>query len=56
MSIKETPCRFCDNRKVGCHSNCDLYKEWKEELSQYNEKIRISRKASYVNRRGKYQQ
>lgn len=24
------PCMGCEKRKVGCHSACDEYKEWKE--------------------------
>ena len=48
MSIKETPCRFCESRKVGCHTNCEKYTEWKEELVKHNEKIREARRAEYM--------
>lgn len=26
------PCYQCMNREVGCHSNCEKYMEWKNEL------------------------
>jgi len=25
-----SPCRTCEKRKVGCHSNCEEYQQWKE--------------------------
>ena len=27
----ENSCYGCTKRKVGCHSNCEDYKEWLEE-------------------------
>lgn len=24
-----SPCRDCQDRQLGCHSDCDKYKEWK---------------------------
>lgn len=30
------PCRGCEDRKVGCHSQCDRYKEFVSE----NEKLK----------------
>lgn len=29
----QNPCRDCPNRKVGCHTKCEAYKEFKEKLS-----------------------
>ena len=26
------PCYECEDRAPGCHSGCDRYKAWKEEL------------------------
>lgn len=28
MNINKSPCYECEKRKLGCHSNCDKYKEW----------------------------
>ena len=25
------PCKDCADRHIGCHSECDGYKEWKEQ-------------------------
>lgn len=36
MYIKKAPCFECKNRELGCHSNCEKYKEWK--VYQYNAK------------------
>jgi len=30
------PCHECNNRVLGCHSTCNLYKEWNE----YNKKLK----------------
>ena len=27
----DNPCRYCEDRTVGCHSTCKKYKDWKEE-------------------------
>ena len=37
---KETSCRRCNERQVGCHSNCENYKQQQKR----NEKIRQARK------------
>ena len=34
----KTPCRNCDNRKVGCHITCLSYKEFREKLEKANKK------------------
>ena len=36
---KQQPCYGCEDREVGCHSKCDLYKEFREDLDKRN-KIR----------------
>lgn len=30
--MKDAPCIKCQDRYVGCHGDCDEYKEWKREL------------------------
>ena len=31
-------CKGCTDRKVGCHAECERYKQWKKE---YNEQAKI---------------
>ena len=31
------PCRECPDRYVGCHSKCDKYKEYADELHKIRE-------------------
>lgn len=30
------PCRYCNDRKVGCHSTCELYIEYRKKLDEEN--------------------
>lgn len=42
MSTK-VGCYGCEERKAGCHSKCDRYKEWKEGHDAEQAEIRIRR-------------
>jgi hypothetical protein len=33
-------CKDCTDRHINCHSTCERYKAWREELDKRNEKIR----------------
>lgn len=37
MSI--TPCKDCTGRHESCHSDCEEYKKWKDELDKERERI-----------------
>ena len=37
--MTECPCRYCTERKVGCHGKCNKYKSWKKESDAINRKI-----------------
>lgn len=37
------PCKNCLKRELGCHSNCDAYKEFKINLSEYNKETRANK-------------
>lgn len=43
----DSPCYRCDRRKAECHSTCEDYISWSEELSksrdEYNRRVRIER-------------
>ena len=32
--MRVSPCKGCKERKEGCHSRCDHYKDWKDDLEQ----------------------
>lgn len=32
----QSPCLNCSKRKVGCHSKCQEYKDFRSELDEYN--------------------
>lgn len=36
----KVPCYKCKDRKVGCHSTCQRYIEFRKALDAANEKIR----------------
>lgn len=42
MKIK-CPCKNCSRRVIGCHADCNEYKEWREELTDENENIKKER-------------
>ena len=39
----QSPCYGCDERVIGCHSECDLYLEFRRALDRYNEAARQNR-------------
>ena len=34
------PCKDCKDRELGCHDWCQLYREFRKELDQYNEVVK----------------
>lgn len=41
-------CLNCEKREVGCHSNCDVYKEFRRQLDEQNEDIHKKKKSQQV--------
>ena len=39
----KSPCLNCSDRHIGCHSECDKYKEFTESRQSENEKISAER-------------
>lgn len=35
--MRNSPCKNCSDRVVGCHDTCDKYKQFKQEVTQYRE-------------------
>ena len=35
--MKVAPCKVCQDRRLGCHSDCEEYKSWKAELAKVSE-------------------
>ena len=42
-TLKDNPCYNCTERRVGCHSKCDKYKEFKEKLAELRDKEKFFR-------------
>ena len=40
MSKPASPCYGCDHRAVGCHGECDEYKEFRSALDDYRQMVR----------------
>lgn len=36
--MSNAPCKDCSERKVGCHSQCEKYKLYADELHEISEK------------------
>ena len=36
--VGEPPCHGCDERKVGCHSDCGQYKSWRSSYDEVKAK------------------
>ena len=37
MNKPESPCHFCDHRVLGCHSECEDYKKYCDEIEKIHE-------------------
>ena len=44
MSADKGPCFSCKSRELGCHSSCENYKIWKENLDKEKAMIRERKK------------
>lgn len=38
--MKNPPCKDCEERFVGCHSQCEKYKEWRSARDEINGIVR----------------
>lgn len=45
--MSNTPCRGCNYRHLGCHSNCSKYIDWKLQMEVLKEQEREQRKCDY---------
>ena len=41
-----SPCKGCSDKCMGCHSDCEKYLSFREELDEYNEAIRKNKDIS----------
>lgn len=46
MQNKDAPCLGCENRKIGCHSNCKAYIEFAEMTKKKNQAINMENQRS----------
>ena len=44
MNSTMTPCMGCMERKVGCHSSCEAFREWNEMRQAERQKRRDAKK------------
>jgi hypothetical protein len=50
----DSPCKDCPDRKSGCHTVCERYKEFKEQTyKEYVQRFRENEIESYEIRRGR---
>lgn len=40
MINKKSPCKGCQKRHKTCHAECEEYKKWRRELTEYNYKVK----------------
>lgn len=46
MYRPKAPCKDCPDRTIGCHSSCEVYGSFREELDEYN-KEKLAEDAYY---------
>ena len=47
MRKPEAPCKGCEFKYDGCHSECEIYQIFKIERDEYNEMVREGRRRSF---------
>lgn len=48
ISILDSPCHNCSERRPGCHSECDRYISFRKNEDALKEKDRIERISNYT--------
>lgn len=48
MRLRLQPCKDCQDRRVGCHSECEKYKEAVEDMQEAKEKAKQNCMANEV--------
>lgn len=49
-SRRITVCFDCERRQIGCHADCEVYKEERERIEDEKQKAREDHKADYIGR------
>ena len=44
METMKSPCIGCEKRHIGCHTDCEGYKEWKKRYAEYKEWLKKQRR------------
>lgn len=50
MRLVKASCYNCSNRKIGCHSTCEVYFEYKQRLAKIKEKKEAYQKGFPISR------
>ncbi len=45
----ESPCKDCENRKLGCHSTCEDYIAFDKARKEHNARISDAKKSQSIN-------
>lgn len=55
--MNKNPCWKCDNRCVGCHGSCAVYKTWREGYDAEKSKMESGKRSAndYLSARGMLQ-
>ena len=48
MERKDNPCLDCKDREVGCHSKCEKYSVWLDDLHKKKNMIKQNKQAYYL--------
>lgn len=48
ISQKQSPCLGCENRHVGCHSECEVYKDYRREADIERDRRYEAQKVLFV--------
>ena len=46
MKPGSAPCMNCTTRRVGCHADCNKYKDWREELTALTRAERLRKQGT----------
>lgn len=57
--MEKSPCRGCDERRIGCHASCEKYIDWKNRQlkicqSRIEERLKMQSTPAAIKRHNKW--
>lgn len=49
-TIPKAPCRYCEEREVGCHSKCEKYQEYYRDNEKFKAEKLKRKEEEYITR------